>query len=42
VDWAAPILVDPVRVVDGYTTAPEAPGIGIEWNEDIVARYTVV
>ena len=39
VDWAAPILKQPLAVADGCITAPDAPGIGIEWDEDAVARY---
>ena len=41
VDWAAPILTDPPRVVNGSLAIPEAPGAGIEWDEDAVARYSV-
>lgn len=39
VDWAAPILADPVKVRDGRVTPPDAPGVGIAWNEDAVKRY---
>ncbi|MGH8677119.1 MAG: enolase C-terminal domain-like protein, partial [Burkholderiales bacterium] len=38
-DWAAPILNEPVRIKDGHVLIPERPGIGIEWNEDIVKRH---
>jgi mandelate racemase len=41
VDWANPILRSPVKFENGYTTAPNAPGIGIEWNEEAVARFSV-
>ena len=41
VDWAAPILAEPLRVVDGYATAPDRPGNGITWNPDAVARHRV-
>lgn len=41
VDWAAPILADPLPVVDGHVTAPPRPGTGIAWNEEAVARYQV-
>jgi len=39
VDWASPVLRDPVRVEDGHVTAPCAPGIGLEWDEDAVRRH---
>lgn len=41
VDWAAPILAEPLRVVDGAVTASSRPGTGIGWNEQAVARYRV-
>jgi mandelate racemase len=40
VDWAQPILKHKLPVIDGHVTAPEAPGNGIEWDEEAVARYT--
>lgn len=39
VDFAAPVLLDPLEAEAGHVTAPDRPGIGIEWNEDAVARY---
>lgn len=41
VDWAQPVLARKLRAVDGRVTAPDVPGIGIEWDEDAVARYLV-
>lgn len=41
VDWAAPVLADPLTVTDGHASAPDVPGIGIEWDEAAVARYAV-
>ena len=42
VDWAEPILASrPVTVADGLATASGAPGIGLEWDEEVVARYSV-
>lgn len=41
VDWAAPILARPVAVKDGTVTAPDMPGVGIDWNEDAVTRFAV-
>lgn len=39
VDWAEPVLREPLPVVDGHVSAPDGPGSGIEWDEDAVARF---
>jgi mandelate racemase len=39
VDWAAAILAEPFRVVDGRVTPPMVPGSGVRWNEEAVKRY---
>ena len=39
VDWAEPILRQPVRIENGRGVAADAPGVGIEWDEQAVARY---
>ena len=39
VDWAAPILQEPVQVKDGNVLIPDRPGAGIAWNEEAVKRY---
>ncbi len=41
VDWANPILQDPLKMEHGCAVLSEAPGTGIEWNEDAMARYRV-
>jgi mandelate racemase len=41
VDWASPILTDPVQVADGHITASTTPGNGLGWDEDAVERYLV-
>jgi mandelate racemase len=41
VDWANPILKDPVTLKDGHVVIPEAPGSGIAWNEQAVEKYQV-
>lgn len=41
VDWASPVLQEPVQVVDGHVQTPSTPGAGIEWKEEAVARYLV-
>ena len=39
VDWASPILAEPLRIVDGAAVIPDRPGTGVSWNEDAVKRY---
>jgi mandelate racemase len=41
VDWAAPILEEPLEIGDGHASAPEAAGIGISWDAEAVRRYSV-
>jgi mandelate racemase len=41
VDWATPILAEPIQVKDGYVLIPNRPGSGMTWNEDAVKRYAV-
>jgi mandelate racemase len=41
VDWANPILKDPVALKDGHVVIPEVPGTGIAWNEQAVEKYQV-
>jgi mandelate racemase len=40
-DWAAPILVDPLEIRDGKATVPDRPGAGINWNKEAVRQYRV-
>src|SRR5437660_3895374 len=39
VDWAAPILAEPLAVKDSHIMIPDVPGTGIHWNEKAVAKY---
>jgi mandelate racemase len=41
VDWGQSVLKRKLQAVEGHITAPENPGVGIEWDEDAVARYAV-
>ena len=41
VDWANPILEEPLRLEDGHASVPDAPGVGIDWDEEAVRRYSV-
>jgi mandelate racemase len=40
-DWAAPILNEPLQIRDGQAVIPDRPGIGMSWNEEAVRRYQV-
>ena len=41
VDWAAPILAEPMAIADGMASPREAAGTGIEWNEAAIGRFLV-
>jgi mandelate racemase len=41
VDFAAPILRNPLPIVDGFAQVPESAGIGLEWDEAAVQSYGV-
>jgi mandelate racemase len=41
VDWADAVLTEPLRVKDGHLMVPDAPGIGLEWDEKAVKQYQV-
>jgi mandelate racemase len=39
VDWADPILLEPLAITDGQAQPPDRPGNGLAWDTDAVARY---
>jgi mandelate racemase len=39
-DWANPVLKEPFAMKNGQFEIPDRPGIGIEWDEAAVARYS--
>ena len=39
VDWADPVLEEPVRIKDGRAIGSAAPGLGMKWNEKAVKRF---
>jgi mandelate racemase len=41
VDWAAPILTEPLCIVDGMAQVPDRPGSGVSWDADAVKRYRI-
>ena len=40
-DWADVILESPLAIEDGHAVVGDAPGVGLRWNAEAVARYTV-
>ena len=40
-DWADPILQRPYVINGGQLHIPDTPGVGLEWNEDVVAANLV-
>ena len=36
-DWADPVLQKPYALKDGMLHIPDAPGLDLEWNEEVVA-----
>ena len=40
-DWANPILQEPYAIREGKLHIPNRPGLGLDWNEDIVAAHIV-
>ena len=39
VDWAAPILEEPLKAVDGKVSPLPGPGVGLRWNEEAVYKF---
>ena len=39
VDWADPILQQPLTVTDGRVLPPDKPGNGLTWDPDAVSRF---
>lgn len=40
VDWANPVLAEPLEIRDGHAVLRDVPGSGIEWNEAAVTKYS--
>jgi mandelate racemase len=41
VDWADPILDEPVHIKDGKAIGAAGPGLGMKWNEKAVKKFAV-
>ena len=42
VDWASPILAEPMQIKDGHGVIPNRPGNGIAWDETAVSKFAVM
>jgi len=40
-NWAGPVLQRPYAIADGLLPIPDTPGVGLEWNEDVVKASLV-
>lgn len=41
VDWADPVLAEPLELRQGRVLIPERPGLGMRWDEKAVKRYAL-
>ncbi len=41
VDWADPLLQEPLRIVNGMAVVPSGSGNGLRWDPDAVAKYRI-
>ena len=41
VDWADPVLAEPLRIEKGYALPSLRPGLGMRWDEKAVEKYRV-
>ena len=40
-DWANPILQTPYNISESFLHIPDVPGVGLEWNEDLIAANVI-
>ncbi len=40
-DWANLMLANPFKISDGEITIPDVAGNGLEWNEEVLEKYSV-
>lgn len=41
VDWAAPVLTEPLKIAGGMAQIPERPGNGMSWDAKAVERFRI-
>jgi mandelate racemase len=39
VDWADPVLDEPVQIRNGHVVGAARPGLGMKWNEKAVRKF---
>ena len=42
VDWMNPLLVSPLKIVNGAAIPSTEPGVGLAWNDEMVRRYAQI
>ena len=42
VDWMNPLLVTPLKIVDGAAVPSREPGVGLAWNDEMVRRHAQI
>jgi mandelate racemase len=42
VDWMNPLLIKPLKIVDGAAVPSREPGVGLAWNDEMVRRYAQI
>jgi L-alanine-DL-glutamate epimerase-like enolase superfamily enzyme len=35
------MIKEPLRMEDGYLTVPDAPGLGVEVNEEVIEKFRI-
>ena len=38
-DWADPVIQKPYEIKNGLLHVPDVPGVGLEWNEEVIATH---
>lgn len=38
-DWWNPVMASPLQIINGAAIVSDAPGAGVDWNEDAVRRF---
>lgn len=41
VDWLDPLVLEPLRIAEGYVRPSSRPGLGLAWNDAQVDRYRI-
>jgi mandelate racemase len=41
VDWANPVLEEPLAIQDGFAQVPDRPGLGLRWRLEAVRALSM-